>query len=172
MSVKDKIIFGLLIILIAVAGYFQYMATNMISRMDELNENDLKHVDVVHKEFREDLRKLNLQFIGRGKHLQKAQQDIISNTEYIEYVTDSLGNAIQLVQYNLDELDRTVSKKFDNVEADIQDLTDTFNRERRRTKNERSDIKQTITAMQSEIKALNDKVFGIPEEEQEKKKKN
>ena len=169
MSVKDKIIFWVLIILIAVAGYFQYMASEMITRMDELNENDTKHVDVVHNEFREDLRKLNLQFIGRGKHLQKAQQDIIANTEYIEYVTDSLGNAIQLVQYNLDELDRSVSKKFDNVEADIQDLTDTFNRERRRTKNERSDIKQTITAMQSEIKALNDKVFGIPEEEKKKK---
>ena len=58
------------------------------------------------------------------------------------------------------------------IESNIQDLTDTFNRERRRTKNERSDIKQTITAMQSEIKALNDKVFGIPEEEKEKKKKN
>ena len=98
------------------------------------------------------------------------RQDIVANTEFIEYVTDSLGNAIQLVQYNLDELDRTVSKKFDNVEADIQDLTDTFNRERRRTKNERSDIKQTITAMQSEIKALNDKVFGVPEEENKKKK--
>jgi len=170
MSVKDKIIFGVLVILIAVASYFQYMATNMISRMDELNENDSKHVDIVHNEFREDLRQLNLKFIGRGKHLQKAQQDIILNTEYIEYVTDSLGNAIQLVQYNLDELDRTVSKKFDNVEADIQDLTDTFNRERRRTKNERSDIKQTITAIQSEIKLLNDKVFGIPEEEKKKKK--
>ena len=170
MSVKDKIIFGVLVILIAVASYFQYMATNMISRMDELNENDSKHVDIVHNEFREDLRQLNLKFIGRGKHLQKAQQDIILNTEYIEYVTDSLGNAIQLVQYNLDELDRTVSKKFDNIEADIQDLTDTFNRERRRTKNERSDIKQTITAIQSEIKLLNDKVFGIPEEEKKKKK--
>ena len=47
MSVKDKIIFGILVILIAVAGYFQYMASNMISRMDELNENDSKHVDAV-----------------------------------------------------------------------------------------------------------------------------
>ena len=89
MSVKDKIIFGILVILIAVAGYFQYMASNMISRMDELNENDSKHVDVVHNEFREDLRKLTLKFIGRGKHLQKAQQDIVANTEFIEYVTDS-----------------------------------------------------------------------------------
>ena len=170
MSVKDKIIFGVLVVLIGVAGYFQYMATNMIARMDELNKNDSEHVDVVHNEFREDLRKLNLQFIGRGKHLQKAQQDIIANTKYIEYVTDSLGNAIQEVQYNLDELDRKVAKQFANVEDDIQDLTDSFNRERRRSKSERTEIKQTITVMQSEIKVLNDKVFGVPEEEKEKKK--
>jgi gas vesicle protein len=169
MSVKDKIIFGVLVVLIGVAGYFQYMATNMIARMDELNKKDAAHVDVVHNEFREDLRKLNLQFIGRGKHLQKAQQDIIANTKYIEYVTDSLGNAIQEVQYNLDELDRMVAKQFANVEDDIQDLTESFNRERRRSKSERAEIKQTITAMQSEIKALNDKVFGVPEEEKDKK---
>ena len=170
MSVKDKIIFGVLVVLIGVAGYFQYIATNMIVRMDQLNKNDSEHVDVVHNEFREELRKLNLQFIGRGKHLQKAQQDIIANTKYIEYVTDSLGNAIQEVQYNLDELDRTVAKQFANVEDDIQDLTDNFNRERRRSKGERTEIKQTITVMQSEIKVLNDKVFGVPEEEKEKKK--
>ena len=169
MSVKDKIIFGVLLVLIGVAGYFQYMATNMIARMDQLNKNDSEHVDVVHNEFREDLRILNLQFIGRGKHLQKAQRDIIANTKYIEYVTDSLGNAIQVVQYNLDELDRTVAKQFANVEDDIQDLTDSFNRERRRSKGERAEIKQTITVMQSEIKALNDKVFGVPEEEKDEK---
>ena len=170
MSVKDKIIFGALVVLFGVAGYFQYMATNMIARMDELNKNDSEHVDVVHNDFREDLRKLNLQFIGRGKHLQKAQRDIIANTKYIEYVTDSLGNAIQEVQYNLDELDRTVAKQFANVEDDIQDLTDSFNRERRRSKSDRAEIKQTITVMQSEIKVLNDKVFGVPEEEKENKK--
>ena len=170
MSVKDKIIFGVLVVLIGVAGYFQYIATNMIVRMDELNRNDSEHVDVVHNEFREDLRKLNLQFIGRCKHLQKAQRDIIANTKYIEYVTDSLGNAIQEVQYNLDELGRKVAKQFANVEDDIQDLTDSFNRERRRSKSERTEIKQTITVMQSEIKVLNDKVFGVPEEEKDKKK--
>ena len=169
MSAKDKIIFGVLVVLIGVAGYFQYMATNMIARMDQLNKNDSEHVDVVHNEFREDLRILNLQFIGRGKPLQKAQQDIIANTIYIEYVTDSLGNAIQEVQYNLDELDRKVAKQFANVEDDIQDLTDSFNRERRRSKSERAAIKQTITVMQSELKVLNDKVFGLPEEEKDTK---
>jgi septal ring factor EnvC (AmiA/AmiB activator) len=62
-----------------------------------------------------------------------------------------------------------VAKQFANVEDDIQDLTESFNRERRRSKSERAEIKQTITAMQSEIKALNDKVFGVPEEEKDKK---
>ena len=65
---------------------------------------------------------------------------------------------------------RTVAKQFANGEDDIQDLTDNFNRERRRSKGERTEIKQTITVMQSEIKVLNDKVFGVPEEEKEKKK--
>ena len=67
-------------------------------------------------------------------------------------------------------MDRKVAKQFANVEDDIQDLTDSFNRERRRCKGDRAEIKQTITVMQSEIKVLNDKVFGVPEEEKDKKK--
>ena len=47
MSVKDKIIFGVVVVLIGVAGYFQYIATNMIVRMDQLNKNDSEHVDAV-----------------------------------------------------------------------------------------------------------------------------
>ena len=86
MSVKDKIIFGVLIVLVGVAVYFQFMATDMILRMHVLNENDAEHVDVVQNEFRKDLRKLNLQFIGRGKHLQKAQQAIIANTKYLSLI--------------------------------------------------------------------------------------
>ena len=39
MNVKDKIIFGLLIVLLAAGGYFQWMADDMTSRRDELNKN-------------------------------------------------------------------------------------------------------------------------------------
>ena len=55
MSAKDKIIFGVLVVLVGVAVYFQFMATDMITRMDELNKNDAEHVDVIHNEFRKDL---------------------------------------------------------------------------------------------------------------------
>ena len=105
MNVKDKIIFGLLLVLIAAGGYFQWMADDMKARMDELNQKDQEHLDVIDKEFREDLRKLNLRFEGRGKHIRKAQQDIIANTNLINQKASELTDMIEEVQYNLQHLD-------------------------------------------------------------------
>ena len=48
MSAKDKIIFGVLVLLVGVAVYIQFMATDLITRMDELNTTDAENVDVVH----------------------------------------------------------------------------------------------------------------------------
>ena len=166
MSVKDKIIFGLLAVLIVAGGYFQYMSSNMIKRMDELNKNDAEHVDVVQNEFRKDLKTLDLQFIGRGRHVQKAQQDIIANTNLINATADSLADMISEVQYNLDELDRNVSKRFSDVETDIADLEDDFNRNRRKTSQTLSEIQQAITLLQTETNEIKDKIS-----EKDKKKK-
>jgi len=166
MSVKDKIIFGLLAVLIVAGGYFQYMSSNMIKRMDELKKNDAEHVDVVQNEFRKDLKTLDLQFIGRGKHVQKAQKDIIANTNLINATADSLADMISEVQYNLDELDRNVSKRFSDVETDIADLEDDFNRNRRKTSQTLSEIQQAITLLQTEINEIKDKIS-----EKDKKKK-
>ena len=168
MSVKDKIIFGLLAVLIVAGGYFQYMSSNMIKRMDELDINDAKHDEVVDKEFREGLRTLNLQFIGRGKHVRKAQQDIIANTNLIDATADSLADMIYEVQYNLDELDRDVSKRFSDVETDIADLEDDFNSNRRKTSQTLSEIQQTITLLQTDINEIKEK---ISEKDKKKKKK-
>jgi len=100
MNVKDKIIFGLLIVLLAAGGYFQWMADDMKARMDVLNQQDQDHLDVIDKEFREDLRTLNLRFEGRGKHLRKAQLDIIANTDLINEKASELTDMIEEVQYN------------------------------------------------------------------------
>ena len=77
MSVKDKVVFGVLLLLIIGAGYFQWLASDLKVRMAELNTADIEHVDIIDKEFRESLRKYNIKFEGRGKHIKKAQDDII-----------------------------------------------------------------------------------------------
>ena len=98
----DKIIIGLLFALIIGAGYFQYLADKLNERMDEINTIDQKLVDRVEDQFADSLRQYNLRFIGRGKHLRKAQLDIIANTELIIKNTDSLLSLIDDVDFKLD----------------------------------------------------------------------
>ncbi|MBT3675836.1 MAG: hypothetical protein HOG39_04235 [Candidatus Marinimicrobia bacterium] len=154
MNVKDKIIFGLLIILVAAGGYFQWMADDMKSRMDVLNQNDNEHVDVIDKEFREDLRNLNLRFEGRGKHIRKAQQDIIANTNLIHTTAAELSDKIDEVQYNLDEFSRNTDNKIDRINSDILDIQDSFDSQRRQTRRKFSDLEQNLTQLQNEVKEL------------------
>jgi TonB family protein len=91
-----------------------------------------------------------LQFIGRGKHVRKTEKEIIANTNLINVTADSLADMIYIVQYNLDELDRNVSQRFSDVETDIADLEDDFNRNRRKTSQTLFEIQQSITLLRTE----------------------
>ena len=166
MNVKDKIIFGLLIVLLAAGGYFQWMADDMKSRMDELNKNDQEHLDVIDREFREDLRNLNLRFEGRGKHIRKAQEDIIANTNLINEKASELSDMIEEVQYNLDEYSRITDKKLERTNNDIADLQDSCDSQNRQNRRKFSDLEQTITQIQNTLKEMQE-----PEEEEGKGKK-
>ena len=166
MNVKDKIIFGLLIVLLAAGGYFQWMADDMKSRMDELNKNDQEHLDVIDREFREDLRNLNLRFEGRGKHIRKAQEDIIANTNLINEKASELSDMIEEVQYNLDEYSRITDKKLERTNNEIADLQDSFDSQNRQNRRKFSDLEQTITQIQNTLKEMQE-----PEEEESKGKK-
>jgi flagellar capping protein FliD len=166
MSIKDKIIFGVLIIIIAAGGYFQWISDDMKSRMDVLNQNDQDHLDVIDKEFREDLRNLNLRFEGRGKHIRTAQQDIIANTNLINTTASELNDKIDEVQYNLDEFSRITDIKIDKANNALNDLEDSFNSRERQNRRKFSDIEQTITQLQNQVKELHK-----PKDDGEKKKK-
>tara|TARA_B100001029_G_C15019159_1_gene429367 strand:- start:215 stop:712 length:498 start_codon:yes stop_codon:yes gene_type:complete len=165
MSVKDKVIFGLLALLLVGGAYFQWMSDDMKSRMDTLNLNDTEHLDTIDKEFREDLRKLNIRFEGRGKHIRKAQEDIIANTNLINQRVSELLDKIEEVQFNLDEYGRITDKKIDRTNNDVADLEDSFASQSRQTRRKFSDLEQTLTQVQNQIKEM------LEPDEDEKKKK-
>jgi len=166
MSIKDKIIFGIFVIIIGAGGYFQWISDDMKSRMDVLNQNDQEHLDVIDREFREDLRNLNLRFEGRGKHIRNAQNDIIANTNLINITASELNDKIDEVQYNLDEFSRITDLKIDKANDALNDLEDSFNSRRRQNQRKFSDIEQTITQLQNQVKELHK-----PKEDDKKKKK-
>ena len=165
MSVKDKVIFGLLALLLVGGAYFQWMSDDMKSRMDTLNQNDKDHLDTIDKEFREDLRKLNIRFEGRGKHIRKAQEDIIANTNLINQTASELQDKIEEVQFNLDEYERITDRKIDRTNNDVADLEDSFDSQSRQTRRKFSDIEQTLTQLQNQLKEL------LEPKEDEKKKR-
>jgi len=165
MSVKDKVIFGLLALLLIGGAYFQWMSDDMKSRMETLNQNDKDHLDTIDKEFREDLRKLNIRFEGRGKHIRKAQEDIIANTNLINQTASELQDKIEEVQFNLDEYERITDRKIERTNNDVADLEDSFDSQSRQTRRKFSDLDQTLTQLQNQLKEL------LEPKEDEKKKK-
>ena len=165
MSVKDKVIFGLLALLLVGGAYFQWMSDDMKSRMDTLNQNDKDHLDTIDREFREDLRKLNIRFEGRGKHIRKAQEDIIANTNLINQTASELQDKIEEVQFNLDEYERITDRKIERTNNDVAYLEDSFDSQSRQTRRKFSDLDQTLTQLQNQLKEL------LEPKEDEKKKK-
>ena len=165
MSVKDKVIFGLLALLLIGGAYFQWMSDDMKSRMETLNQNDKDHLDTIDKEFREDLRKLNIRFEGRGKHIRKAQEDIIANTNLINQTASELQDKIEEVQFNLDEYERITDRKIERTNNDVADLEDSFDSQSRQTRRKFSDLEQTLTQLQNQLKELLE-----PKEDDKKKK--
>ena len=154
MNTKDKFIFGLLLLLFIGAFYFQFLTEKLNLRMDELNLADKEHVDIVLDQFSDSLRVYNLRFIGRGKHLRKAQKDIVSNMDLIEKNTDSLASMIDDVGYKLENFVRDTEKKFRNLENDLDDLSTDTQVKIRKLKQGISDIEQKSSTIEKRLKEI------------------
>ena len=150
----DKIIIGLLIALFLGAGYFQYLADKLNERMDEIETIDQKLVEKVEDQFADSLRQYNLRFIGRGKHLRKAQLDIITNTDLIIKNTDSLLSLIDDVDFKLDNFIRETKRNFKNVNNDLEDLSDDVRSNIRRTKQKLADLEQSRDQLSKDLKEV------------------
>ena len=156
MNVKDKFVFGLLGALIVGAFYFQFLTDELNNRMNELNLADTEHVDIVLNEFSDSLRVYNLRFVGRGKHLRKAQKEIIANTDLIDKNTDSLASMIDDVSFRLDNFTRETEKSFQNVNNDLDDLATDVKGTVRKLKQSIADLEQSTTRLEKGLKEIED----------------
>ena len=140
----------------AVAGsLFQYNPA--MAEMERLQQDHDQHVDQVNTEFRTRVKNVELDNIGQGKKIAEGRQMILANTKLIYAKADSLGNLIDDLAYEIKRVERDLGKKIKNVERDLEGLEDNFDKEKRRTRRDISDLKKSV-------KKLNDKVFP-PEEE-------
>ena len=170
MNLKDKIFILIMVGLMVGGGFIWYTYTEMTERMNKMETEQLTHVEQVNQEFRKNLKTLDLQFIGRGKHLRKAQKDIISNHELVLSVSDSLGGLIEDVAYDLSEFSRDVEKHFVSVEQNLKDIEESFDSQRRRMNRRLSDIDQSLSTLQTGLKEI-ENLGMIPAEKAKEKEK-
>ncbi len=155
METRDKILILIVIACIAAAIYYKVSMDKMFARMDEMEFLQLKHVDEVNSEFREDLRDLNLKFIGRGKHLKKAKQDIVANTQLINDVADSLSRDIETVQLNLEDHERFAEARFKKVEENAEQFESQFKSFKRRSHRDIADLDERLRTAEDDIEDIN-----------------
>ena len=156
MNAKEKFIFIMRGALFIGAFYYYAMTEDLNRRMDELNLADKNHVDKVLGAYADSLHTYNLRFIGRGKHIRKAQKDIIANTDLIEKNTDSLAAMIDEVKFDLETFMRDTDKKFRNVINDIDDLSTEMKGTDRKLKQGISNLEQKSKALEKRLKEFED----------------
>ena len=168
MRTADKIIILMLISLFLGAFYFQYLSDELNKRMDRIISEDQRLTDKVEDEFTDSLRQYKLRFIGRGKHLRKAQNDIILNEELIVKNTDSLSTIIDDVDFKLDNFIRATESSFKTVKNDLEDLSDELRSNIRRTKQKISDLEQSLSKINENIKNIESLPTFIKEDAKKK----
>jgi hypothetical protein len=156
-------------ILLLVGGvYVYYTYTQVMDRMDLMDKQQYTHIDEVNKEFRDGLNKLNLQFVGRGKHLQTAQQDIVANKNLINTVNEALNSKIEDVSYDLDEAVRTINNDISSANRDLGDLRADVDSERRRNTRRLTDIEQSVTNVKNSVTELDNLPIIVKAREKDK----
>lgn len=158
METRDKLLILIVGAWVVAAVYFKITADRMFGRMDEIEQEQVTHVEQVNGEFRDDLKTLNLQFIGRGKHMKTAQEDIKDNTQLINHVTDSLSRRIETVQLNLEAHSRSADTRFREVGDDIDAQAERFSSFRRLANRQLGDLDQRLTTAEKDIADLNERV--------------
>ena len=156
MNGKEKFMFAMLLALYIGAFYYYAMTEELNKRMDELNLADKQHVDKVLGSYADSLHTYNLRFIGRGKHIRKAQKDIVANTDLIEKNTDSLAVMIDEVSFRLDNFIRATEKNFRNVNNDLDDLATEVKGTVRKLKQGISNLEQTTKTLEKRLKEIED----------------
>jgi len=159
----QKLVNILVVILVGFSLYYGIIVDhNRVDTMEALRQSDEEiqgHKNVID----EDYRRLDLKFIGRGKHIQSMQEDLAFLRMRLQTVRDSLGNKIEETNYVLQQVEEMLREDLRNLDGELRALSDDLATYKRRTNRDILDMKEVISRMEDDIKALDEKVS--PEKE-------
>jgi len=160
----QKLVNILVVILVGFSLYYGIIVDHKrVDTMEALNQSDEElqgHKNVID----EDYRRLDLRFIGRGKHIQSMQEDLAFLRMRLQTVRDSLGNKIEETNYVLQQVEEMLREDLRNLDSELRALSDDLATYKRRTNRDILDMKEVISRMEDDIKALDEKIDPKKEE--------
>lgn len=154
----QKIINILVVVLVVFSLYYGIIVDHRrVGTMEALRQSDVElqgHKKVID----EDYRRLDLKFLGRGKHIKQMQDDIVFLRGRFQTVSDSLGNKIEETNFFLQQAEEMLREDIQNLNSELRTLSDDLATYKRRTNRSILDMQEDITRIEDDLKALEEKV--------------
>lgn len=154
----QKIINILVVVLVVFSLYYGIIVDHRrVEFMEALRQSDVElqgHKKVID----EDYRRLDLKFLGRGKHIKQMQDDIVFLRGRLQTVSDSLGNKIEETNFFLQQAEEMLREDIRNLNSELRTLSDDLATYKRRTNRSILDMQEDISRIEDDLKALEEKV--------------
>jgi len=154
----QKLINILVVVLVVFSLYYGIIVDHRrVETMEALRQSDVElqgHKNVID----EDYRRLDLKFLGRGKHIKEMQDDIVFLRGRLQTVSDSLGNKIEETNFFLQQAEELLREDIRNMSSELRALSDDLATYKRRTNRDILDTKEVISRMEDDLKALDEQV--------------
>lgn len=159
------------ILVVILVGFSLYLGIIVDSKraqtMDRLEASDVElqgHKRMIDEEYH----RLSLKFEGRGKHIRRMQDDLADLRSELQAATRELGNRIDETNYLLERTEERLREDISDLRGELRTVSDDLTTYKRRTNREILDMKELITQIQEDLKALDEQVNPPDERERER----
>ncbi|MAV58548.1 MAG: hypothetical protein CMG07_01175 [Candidatus Marinimicrobia bacterium] len=151
-------------VIIAVSYYWLFVDQERLNKMELLTKSDETITDNINT-VSELERRLELRYLGHGKHLQDIQDEFKAHYEtYIEKM-DSIDLVFEEIKFTMQQMEDKLVKKIDRTNDALENLSDNFESFKRKTNRTTREIQLDISTIKDDINIIMER---LPEEKKKK----
>ena len=132
--------------------------------MEILAESDISISDNINT-VSELERRLELRYIGHGKHLKTIQDEFKDHYEIYSEKMDSIDMVIEEIKFSIQQMEDKLIKKIDRTNDSVENLSDTFESFKRKTNRTTREIQLDVSTIKDDINVIMER---LPEEKKKK----
>ena len=152
-------------IILAVGYYWVFVDQKRLDTMSVLSESDEVITDNINT-VTELERRLELRYLGHGKHLQNIQDEFRAHYKVYTEKMDSIDMVFEEIKFTMQQMEDKLIKKIDRTNDAVDNLSDNFESFKRKTNRTTREIQLDISTIKDDINTIYER---LPTEEKKEK---